>query len=205
MKRLITLALLAFLLAVAASAGTAAAAETPCTTVCYVNAATGNDAFGGGTPGNPKKTIQAAIDTVSPGGTVRIYPGNYSETATNRWVLGINGPHQFGLFIDKNGVTLQGVDASDQPITSYANVAATITTNATNNFGYSGIFVQGDNVTIAGLKIGANTPSDNKTIEVIGDAFTLKNSVIDGPNSVVYDEAENRLHAQKAVMALTMS
>jgi len=28
---------------------------------------------------------------------------------------------------------------------------------------------------------------------------------MDGPNSVVFDEAENRLHAQKAVMALTMS
>jgi len=28
---------------------------------------------------------------------------------------------------------------------------------------------------------------------------------MDGPNSVVYDEAENRMHAQKAVMALTMS
>jgi len=27
---------------------------------------------------------------------------------------------------------------------------------------------------------------------------------MDGPQSVVYDEAENRLHAQKAVMALTM-
>jgi N-acetylornithine carbamoyltransferase len=28
--------------------------------------------------------------------------------------------------------------------------------------------------------------------------------VMDGAQSVVYDEAENRLHAQKAVMALTM-
>jgi ornithine carbamoyltransferase len=32
----------------------------------------------------------------------------------------------------------------------------------------------------------------------------VSNAVIDGPHSVVYDEAENRLHVQKAVMALTM-
>lgn len=33
----------------------------------------------------------------------------------------------------------------------------------------------------------------------------VTDGVIDSPQSVVYDEAENRLHAQKAVMALTMS
>jgi N-acetylornithine carbamoyltransferase len=32
----------------------------------------------------------------------------------------------------------------------------------------------------------------------------VTSSVMDGPNSVVFDEAENRMHAQKAVMALTM-
>lgn len=32
----------------------------------------------------------------------------------------------------------------------------------------------------------------------------VTDAVIDGSHSVVYDEAENRLHAQKAVMALTM-
>jgi ornithine carbamoyltransferase len=32
----------------------------------------------------------------------------------------------------------------------------------------------------------------------------VADGVIDGPQSVVYDEAENRLHVQKAVMALTM-
>ncbi len=33
----------------------------------------------------------------------------------------------------------------------------------------------------------------------------VTDEVIDGPQSVVYDQAENRLHGQKAVMALTMS
>ncbi len=32
----------------------------------------------------------------------------------------------------------------------------------------------------------------------------VTDEVLDGPNSVVFDEAENRLHVQKAVMALTM-
>jgi len=34
--------------------------------------------------------------------------------------------------------------------------------------------------------------------------FEVTDEVIDGPRSVVFDEAENRLHVQKAVMALTM-
>ena len=32
----------------------------------------------------------------------------------------------------------------------------------------------------------------------------VTDEVIDGPQSIVYDEAENRLHTAKAVMALTM-
>jgi N-acetylornithine carbamoyltransferase len=32
----------------------------------------------------------------------------------------------------------------------------------------------------------------------------VTSEVMDGPNSVVFDEAENRMHSQKAVMALTM-
>ena len=38
----------------------------------------------------------------------------------------------------------------------------------------------------------------------IDRGYEATDSVIDGPQSVIYDEAENRLHAQKAIMALTM-
>jgi ornithine carbamoyltransferase len=35
--------------------------------------------------------------------------------------------------------------------------------------------------------------------------YEVTDEVIDGPNSVVYDEAENRMHSGKALMALTMA
>jgi ornithine carbamoyltransferase len=34
--------------------------------------------------------------------------------------------------------------------------------------------------------------------------FEVSNSVVDGPQSIVFDQAENRMHAQNAVLALTM-
>jgi ornithine carbamoyltransferase len=34
--------------------------------------------------------------------------------------------------------------------------------------------------------------------------YEVTEDVIDGPQSVVFDEAENRLHAQKAIMAILM-
>jgi ornithine carbamoyltransferase len=33
----------------------------------------------------------------------------------------------------------------------------------------------------------------------------VTDEVIEGPQSVVFDQAENRLHAQKAVLALTLA
>ena len=35
--------------------------------------------------------------------------------------------------------------------------------------------------------------------------YEVTEDVIDGPQSVIFDEAENRLHAQKAVMATVMA
>jgi ornithine carbamoyltransferase len=35
--------------------------------------------------------------------------------------------------------------------------------------------------------------------------FEVTEEIIDGPNSLVFDEAENRLHVQKAIMAILMA
>ena len=39
----------------------------------------------------------------------------------------------------------------------------------------------------------------------IDRGYEATDEVIDGPQSVIYDEAENRLHIQKALMTLTMA
>ena len=129
-------------------------------------------------PADAKQTIQAAINQVSANGEVRVLPGTYNESAPNSAPTSLGGTYQFGLFFGsaKSGITLQGVTAGDVDITTAGSVAATINTNATNNFGYSGIFVEAADTTIRGVEIGPNTPSDNKTIEVVGDNFRLEAS-----------------------------
>ena len=133
-------------------------------------------------------SIQAAINAAAPGATIKVYPGNYDETAAGSILFDGSGPYQFGLFISKNksGITVQGVDDKGKEIKEFNKIKAIVTTNSTSNFGPSGIFVEGDDVTIAGLNIGANSAGQNKTIEVIGDDFTLANCDISDLGGSVY-------------------
>lgn len=127
-------------------------------------------------------TIQAALDAANVNDTVKVYPGNYSEVAVNRAMYPGGDPvYTFGLAFEKNGITLQGVDTGGNPITNVANVLATIETNATNGFGPSGVWVSANDVSIIGVKIGKNAVDENKTIEVIGDNFTLAASEVGNP------------------------
>jgi hypothetical protein len=149
-------------------------------------------------------TIQAAIDAAPMGATIDVYPGQYTETALARMVRGSAGVHQFGIFISefKNGLTVRGVDDKGRPIRDYRRVQAFITTVATNSFGPSGTFVEGDSVTLQGLSFGRNLAGQNKTIEVTGDDFTLADSdIADQLGSVFisdfrFDEATNTSHVR---------
>jgi len=66
-------------------------AETQCSNNCYVDAATGSDAFGGDTAGSAKATIQAAVSQVSAGGTVHVAAGTYSEQVVANHNMTIDG------------------------------------------------------------------------------------------------------------------
>jgi len=65
--------------------GTLPAAAAPtCITDCYVDPL-GSDANDGATAATPFKSIQLAINTVSPGGTVHLAAGTYFENAPTGW------------------------------------------------------------------------------------------------------------------------
>ncbi|HMS68958.1 MAG TPA: hypothetical protein PKD18_12500, partial [Saprospiraceae bacterium] len=122
--------------------------------------------------------IQRGIDSASDGFTVNVRAGTYAkQIAPNKTVFGV-GPYQFGLSVDKNNLTVKGYALGDAEVGAAMDAAVVFNTGATNNFGSSGIFVQGNGVTLSGLKIGnnldaGNTLSNNKTIEIVGDNFTL--------------------------------
>lgn len=182
----------------------AAIAATALTMAAPVSAATlwvddnwtgtsiGSDPDGAGGPAGPFGTnsfaaIQPAIDAAAAGDTINVRPGNYTETAAIPSPPGCPGD-TVGLYFPaaKNGLTVQGVNLGNVPITSVANVAATVNTVSNLCFGPDGIFVEGDGVTIAGLQIGTNTGGQNKTIEVVGDAFTLRDCDLADPQGSVY-------------------
>lgn len=128
-------------------------------------------------------TIQGAISGASTGDTIKVFPGIYSETAP---IPPSYGSGTVGLYIPTNGLTIQGVDSGGAPITDPGAVEATVNTISNLDFGPDGFFVTGDSVTIAGIRVGTNTGGQNKTIEIWGDNFTLKNCDINDLQGSVY-------------------
>lgn len=124
------------------------------------------------------RSIQAAINEAAAGAVISVRPGEYREGITGVDQFGNAGGQKFGLFVPTSNLTIRGVGANGNAITSADDVAAYVTALYQTGFGAQH-FVSGSNVTIEGLGFKPFENGNNKTFEVIGDAFTMRNSVID--------------------------
>ncbi|HWJ69187.1 MAG TPA: right-handed parallel beta-helix repeat-containing protein [Sphingobium sp.] len=127
---------------------------------------------------SPINTVQGGVDAVVTGGTVTVRPGDYIEGVTGVDYFGGAGGQMFGLYVTKDHITIRGVDAQGAAITDANAVAAYVTAAHQAGFGAQH-FVSGTGVTIEGLGFKPYANGDNKAFEVIGDAFTMRHSVID--------------------------
>ena len=69
-------------------------ATPSCTTTCYVNGTTGNDGNSGQSAGAALKTVGAALAAVSPGGTIVVAAGTYTEQLVVNKAVTITGAGQ---------------------------------------------------------------------------------------------------------------
>ncbi len=159
----------------------AAARNAASTSVQGWTGTAGSNIFTVGTSsGGAALSINSAIRAANSGATINILPGSYTEGVTNVDYLGNAGSQTFGLYVYKDNITLQGVDGSGNAITNPTSAQLPVITAAyQSGFGTQN-FISGNNVTIQGVKFLPNTAGNNKLVEVIGDNFTLKNSVLDG-------------------------
>jgi filamentous hemagglutinin family protein len=145
------------------------------------NGQAGNNIFTVGiSTGGTALSINAAVKGANSGAIINILPGHYTEGVTNVDYLGhTGGDKNFGLYVYQDNITLRGVDASGNRITDPNNAQLPVITPAyQSDFGAQD-FISGNNVTIEGLKFLPVATGTNKLLEVIGDNFTLNNSMLD--------------------------
>jgi hypothetical protein len=150
----------------AALAAPTSAAAADCTTDCYVDAASGDDALHHGTSSaDAFKTIQKAIDTVSTGGNVHVAPGLYAADFTQV----------------THGVVLLGAQAGVAPATRTAADPATESViHSDFCFWITGLAAQ---LTIDGFSLEEETPGSGIGISTgdgptdVGANVTVKNNI----------------------------
>ncbi len=106
---------------------------TQCATTCYVDAATGNDSYSGDAPGWAKKTIQAAVNQVSAGGTVHVAAGTYVEQVAVNKNLTLTGSGAATSIIQAPGVLTNDPDGAKTVVLFTGSITAA----------FSGFTVQG--------------------------------------------------------------
>ena len=176
------------------------------------------DKFG---PNGGFQSLQTAIDNSSSGATILVAPGTYTESADYNPNTNTDDPNftnPVGLLVDKS-VTIEGVDASGNVITSAANTKATIVSSVESDWG-TNFYITAAGVTISGLTLQAtdntyvgpgplqNQGIVNKAVEDVANDFTLENSVVDAANGVplgssVYIDDPNATTSPSFVSSIT--
>jgi hypothetical protein len=132
-----------------------------CTTDCYVDDATGDDANGGTSGADAKKTIQAAVDQVDPGGTVHVATGTYTGTGDEVVLLDkdvtLSGGWD-GTFTTQSGTSTIDGEGSRRGMTVNSGVTAIVEHFVVQN----GSSVEGGGIYNHGtLTLTDSTVSDN--------------------------------------------
>jgi hypothetical protein len=145
--------------------------EPNCTTTCYVNSSTGSD-FATGLAGDPLKTIQAGVNTVSPGGTVSVAAGTYTENVTVPKSVDITGAGAGATIVEPavanpncNGVAGMGSLCSPP-----GNTASNV------------FLIQASNVTIDHLTVDGHNPALSGPANDGGVYAAARNGIIEDYN-----------------------
>ena len=157
------LVLAAAVLAAVFTGERSASAAPTCTTVCYVDAATGSDANDGATPGTALKTIQAGLDAVSAGGEVRVAAGTYAENLVVSTPLTLRGAGQGSTIV---------IPATSDPNCGGSG-GGSICAGSSNV-----ILVAASNVTIEDLTVDGDNPSLVSAYNVGGANLDARNGII---------------------------
>ena len=136
-------------------------AESGCTTDCYVDAASGDDANTGVSTSAAKKTIGAAVDEVSPGGTVHVAAGTYAENVAINKALELAGAGQADTTIVPSFVGFNPGGGGSLPAGS-SNV----------------ILVQSSDVEIHDLTVDGDNPALTGGTNVGGANIDARNGII---------------------------
>lgn len=153
---------------------------TQCTAACYVDGVNGNDSNGGTSPASAKKTIQAAINQVSAGGNVIIYPATYRENLHVTKAVDLGGT-------DKNTVIVEPAVSAPNPC-ALGSLCGCPTPPSSNVF-----LIEASNVTIHDLTIDGDNPLLTSAYNVGGANIDARNGIEENfcagtfTNTVVHD------------------
>ena len=150
--------------------------EPNCTTTCYVNAATGSD-FATGLAGDPLKTIQAGVDTVSPGGTVVVATGTYAENVIVPKSVDITGAGAGATIVEP---AVANPDCNGGAATG--SLCSPPGNTASNVF-----LIRASNVTIDHLTVDGHNPALSGPANDGGVYAAARNGIIEDYNAGVFN------------------